>query len=258
MPVRRRLAAPALAAPLLTAALLLGGCAAADEPAPTSAAPTDPAPASEAPAADPTTAEPTTEPSSQAPTPTAVPTASDPGVSTAGWQDVGIGGGDVRWRMPDAWSIEPELDGPDDFAGILVDGAGTPMLAYGAVRNGQYATDFSPCERPDGVEVLGSERLDGLEPEAGSLVVVAVPTDRGVLLHAGISELDAETACEPGILAIYPDALPFSYVRLDLVDDAGDMAPRFDSMATARAYLETDEFTTIREVLRTAAIGGER
>ncbi|WP_188715546.1 hypothetical protein [Agrococcus terreus] len=187
-----------------------------------------------------------------------MPTASDPGDPTAGWQDVELAGGDVRWRMPDAWSLEPELDGPEDLSGIVVDGAGTPMLTYGAVRDGQYATDFSPCERPDGVEVLGSERLEGLASEAGSLVVVAVPTDRGVLLHAGISELDPEAACEPGILAIYPESLPYSFVRLDLVDDAGDMAPRFDSMASARAYLETDEFTAIREVLRTAAIGDER
>ncbi|WP_404312034.1 hypothetical protein LG314_12115 [Agrococcus terreus] len=246
MPVRR----PAvLGAPLLIAALLLAGCAAAaDEPAPTSAAPTEPAPA-------PTTAAPSTaEPSSPSP----VPTASDPGDPTAGWQEVELGGGDVRWRMPDDWSMEPTLDGPDDFSGILVDGAGTPMLTYAAVWNGQYATDFTPCERPAGTEVISTEPLDGLASEGGSLVVVAVPADRGVLLHAGISELDAQAACEPGILAIYPEALPYAFVRLDLVDDAADIAPRFDSTASARAYLDSEEFTTIREVLRTAAIGDGR
>ncbi|WAC66769.1 hypothetical protein OVA14_03055 [Agrococcus sp. SL85] len=79
-----------------------------------------------------------------------------------------LGLGDVTWRMPAAWSFEPEegMDGPEDYRGIVVDGSGTPMLTYAAVVNGQYATDVAPCDQSPTRTVLDEQPAPGLAAQA--------------------------------------------------------------------------------------------
>ncbi|WAC66768.1 hypothetical protein OVA14_03050 [Agrococcus sp. SL85] len=73
-------------------------------------------------------------------------------------------------------------------------------------------------------------------------------------LHVGISELDAAEACEPQILVIYPAGLPYSFITLQIADDAAGDVPLFRSEAEARASMETGEHRTIVEVLRSATV----
>ena len=161
--------------------------------------------------------------------------------------------------MPEGWTagIEPEVvEGRaewTDYRGLVRDEAGVPMLRFEAIASGgQYATDFSPCERPDTevfeVTPLGEQVV---EPDAQ---IVSLAFDRGgdgVTFAAGISENDAETACEPEILALYQGEGPsgYDFLLLQIVDDDGQSYPRVAGFDEARAYLATSEYALIREVL---------
>lgn len=115
------------------------------------------------------------------------------------------------------------MDGPLDHSGIVVDGSGTPMLTCAAEVDGQYATDSAPCDQSPTRTVLDEQPAPGLAAQGGRVVTVFV--DRHDLggLHVGISELAADV-------------------------------PLFRSEADARASMETDEYRTIVEVLRSATV----
>lgn len=236
---RRSVVTVAVAALLLA----LSGCAnGARQPADSS----PPSPTAVAPA-----------PSAVASTEPAATAAAEP--LSAGWATFEVGDGRTSWRMPDGWTADIEQEVVEgraewtDYRGLVRDETGTPMLRFEAVASGgQYATDFSPCERPE-AEVFEVAPLGEQVVEPGAAVVSVAFDDGtgGVAFAAGVSQNDAEVACEPGILAIYGTDDPggFDYLLLQIVDDAGMSYPRFADLGAARAYLETDEYRTIREVL---------
>ncbi|MBO1770899.1 hypothetical protein [Agrococcus sp. TF02-05] len=244
MPHHRRTISGRLCAATLAAAVLLGLSACASRaleradavPSPSAAAP---APSGTA-AAEPTpTAEPEEEP--------------------AAWTTVEVGDGRTSWRIPDGWTAEIDAEVVEgraewtDYRGLVRDASGTPMLRFEAIASGgQYATDFWPCERPE-TEVFEVTPLPELVVGSGAAVVsLAFKDGTGeVTFAAGVSQNDAQAACEPGILALHGDDAPggYDYLLLQIVDDEGMSYPQFADFAAARAYLDSDEYLAIREVL---------
>lgn len=263
----------AIAAPALIALLASTGCAQAT---PAGSAPPSPSPTASATASPSPTATPSPSPAANttAPSPSAVATATPPVVAdsdaapsavpesttSAGWSTYAVGDGHTSWSMPTGWVADIEREVVEgnaewvDYRGLIRDDDGTPMLRFEAVGSGgQHATDFSPCQRPR-TEVfetvpLGEQVLD--RGATASVIALAYAADRGVVFAAGVSDNDPESACEPGILALYQEGTRAGddFLVLEIVDDAGESAPVFPSFETARAYLETDEFAAIRGVL---------
>ena len=234
--------------------LALSGCA-ADAPPPADSAPPPPA-SSAAPTPTPT-ASPTATAATASPSEPAA-TASPPPVAD-GWERFEVGDGHTSWRMPEGWTADIQTEVVEgraewtDYRGLLRDEAGVPMLRFEAVASGgQYATDFSPCERPD-TEVFESTPLGDrvVDPDAQLVSLAYDDGDGAATFAAGISENDAETACEPGILALYQRDAPsaYDYLLLEIVGDDGSTPPRFASFDAARAYLATSEYALIRQVL---------
>lgn len=234
--------------------LALTGCAA------TAPTPADSAPPAPSPSVAPTptaTASDTPAPATASP---AEPTATvSPPPLADGWERFEVGDGHTSWRMPAGWTADVQTEVVEgraewtDRRGLVRDEAGVPMLRFEAIASGgQYATDFSPCERP-ATEVFEVAPLGDQVVDPGAQVV-ALALDRdsdGVIFAAGVSENDAETACEPEILALYQREGPaaYDYLLLEIVGDDGLTAPRFASFDEARGYLATSEYALIREVL---------
>ncbi|MGM1028863.1 MAG: hypothetical protein ACQEWM_03190 [Actinomycetota bacterium] len=237
--------------------LALSGCAVDGAP------PADSAPAAPTPSATssaPASADPVTP--SPAPAGTASPapagTASPP-AGADGWARFEVGDGHTSWRMPEGWTADIASEVVEgraewtDYRGLVRDEAGVPMLRFEAIASGgQYATDFTPCERPE-TEVLEVTPLGDQVVDPGALVVAVAFDDAhdGVTFAAGVSENDAETACEPDILTLYQGdgRSGYDYLLLQIVDDDGTSYPRFAGFDEARAYLATSEYALIREVL---------
>ncbi|WP_343918947.1 hypothetical protein [Agrococcus citreus] len=242
--------------------LALSGCVAdaappADSAPPTPAASVEPSPTA---TATPATAAPA--PTSGTASPAEPAATASPRPLADGWERFEVGDGHTSWRMPPGWSADIEAEALEgrvewtDYRGLVRDEVGVPMLQFEAIASGgQYATDFSPCERPD-TEVLEVTPLGEQVTDTDAVVAsVAFHESRGgrdgVTFAAGVSENDVTTACEPGILALYQGEGPsdYDYLLLQIVDDAGSSYPRFASFDEARGYLATSEYALIREVL---------
>lgn len=222
---------------------ILTGCA---------TAPAGPAPALPSASASPSSA--------GAPAPSA-PASTEPLPDSVAWATFEVGDGRTSWRMPEGWTADIEREVVEgrtewtDYRALVRDESGTPMLRFEAIASGgQYATDFTPCERPQTeifeVTALGDQVAD---PGVAVVSLAVEEGSDGVTFAAGISQLYAEDSCEPEILALYQRDVPggYDYLLLQIVDDAGMSYPRFADFTAARAYLETEEYRTIREVLGT-------
>lgn len=224
----------------VTAVVGLSACA--------QAAPSDTAPPTTAPTEDSQAPEPTASD-----TPEATPTESEPPID-ADWQGYALGDGHTSWSMPPGWQADIDRAGETgliDYEGLLLDGDGTPMLRFQAVAGGgQYASDGQPCERPE-TEVLEVEPLGDAAGANAAVVALTYLEGQRWVFAAGVSENDAETSCEPGILALYQgdDAAGYDFLLLQIVDDAGEAYPTFASAEAAREYLGSEEWATIRGVL---------
>lgn len=212
------------------------------------AAPSDTAPPTTAPIEDSQAPEPTASD-----TPEATPTETEPPID-ADWQGYALGDGHTSWSMPPGWQADIDRAGETgliDYEGLLLDGDGTPMLRFQAVAGGgQYASDGQPCERPE-TEVLEVEPLGDAAGANAAVVALTYLEGQRWVFAAGVSENDAETSCEPGILALYQgdDAAGYDFLLLQIVDDAGEAYPTFASAEAAREYLGSEEWATIRGVL---------
>lgn len=209
--------------------------------------------------APPSPTESTTAPTEPSPTPdptasaTPTPSQSPPPID-ADWQGYALGDGHTSWSMPPGWQADIDRAGETgliDYEGLLLDGDGTPMLRFQAVAGGgQYASDGQPCERPE-TEVLEVEPLGDAAGANAAVVALTYLEGQRWVFAAGVSENDAETSCEPGILALYQgdDAAGYDFLLLQIVDDAGETYPTFASAEAAREYLGSEEWATIRGVL---------
>lgn len=240
--------------------LALSGCAADAAPPADSAPPAPTSSVAPAPSATatPTTATPATASPATA-SPAEPPATASPGTSAADWERFEVGDGHTSWRMPEGWTADIEAEVVEgraewtDYRGLVRDESGVPMLRFEAVASGgQYATDFSPCERPE-TEVFEATPLGEQVVDPGAQLVALAVDDAqgGVVFAAGVSENDAATACEPDILTLYQRDGPsgYDYALLQIVADDGMSYPRFAGFDDARAYLATDEYALIRGVL---------
>lgn len=233
----------AIAAPALIALLAITGCV-----------PT--APADTAPPTPSQTDAPPVAPTPTATDPAAEPPASEP-AATHDWVTYELGDGRTSWSQPADWTadISREAAGADgalaDYRGVIRDDEGTPILRIEAVAEGQYASDGFPCERPE-TEVLEVTPM-GDEVAVADAALVAVAFEQGgrVVFAAGISQNDAYEACEPGIIVLYDAG--YDYLVFELVNDAGDAPPTFATFDDARAYVDSDEYAQIHDVLASFA-----
>ncbi|WAC66767.1 hypothetical protein OVA14_03045 [Agrococcus sp. SL85] len=243
--------APAALVPLAAAAvavLALAGCA--------------------QPAAEPTEA-PTTAPTSQAPEPTTEPTATeDPtAIDTSDWLTYETTDSDASFRYPADWTLESdaELFAPDADRDDVQDPYERTMdSATLTAPNGQQLlalADFVDIGGACGgivfpFEVLAQEPSEAAALDGGGSVIATVAigteTDRWIM-GIGITDaerLEYEEACTTYFVAGSSDGgVGFgTHFQMGSTDD--DPLWSIDSLDDARAYMETDEYRTILEILR--------
>lgn len=232
----------------LLAIALLSGCA---DPGP--AAPPSPSATSAAPSSEPT---PAAEPSSS-PEPDRAS-----GISTDDWLEYVTGDGHATFRYPSEWTLDAtsEFVDPDagrpEFAGRS--GRQIDVARLTAPNGQQLLTmqDFADiggmCAGPVPLEVLAVEpsRSRALE---GDAVVATVAVDFGGTWVMGIGITSADWVDEDTTCLFYfvgdssdgPVAFG-THFQLGTTDPLWVI----DSLDDARAYMETDEYATVIEILR--------
>lgn len=244
-----------LAVPLLVMLLAISGCAADAATEPTEA-PT--APAIETPAAAETLPE---EPAMSAEAPVADADA-DAAPETSDWLDYATDDGSVSFRYPADWALAVSASPVD-----LVDRERSLDSATLTAPNGQQLLAFydfvdigGACGsehyvRP--LEVLAREAVDvpTLGEEGRSvLATIALGTvDERWTVGVGITQeayIDAPETCVVYFVAASSDGGLGFGTHFQLGTHGEDALWTVDSLDDARAYMETDEYRTIVEVLR--------
>lgn len=223
----------------VAALLALTGCAGAAAPAPSE------------PAASFTAA-----PSASAPTdPSAEPSASAaPLVMTDDWLEHASSDGSVSFRYPPTWTLEataePHPD-PDELpweAATLTAPNGQELL-----RMAQFPDIGGSCEAPLAFDVLAVEPAASMpfeQEDDAVIATVAVPIGERWEMGIGITSTTRSegAGCQlyfVGMSSAHPVSMGthFSMPREDPLW-------MVDSLDDARAYMETDEYATIIEILR--------
>ncbi|WP_425843853.1 hypothetical protein [Agrococcus sp. TSP3-2-1] len=223
----------------VAALLALTGCAGAAAPAPSEPAPSF-----------------TAAPSASAPTdPSAEPSASAaPPVMTDDWLEYASSDGSVSFRYPPTWTLEataePHPD-PDELpweAATLTAPNGQELL-----RMAQFPDIGGSCEAPLAFDVLAVEPAASMpfeQEDDAVIATVAVPIGERWEMGIGITSTtrSAGAGCQlyfVGMSSAHPVSMGthFSMPREDPLW-------MVDSLDDARAYMETDEYATIIEILR--------
>lgn len=240
---------PFTIAAAVAALLALSGCAGAAAPAPSEPAP--------APSAS-TSADPSVEPSASA----------DPLVTTDDWLDYATSDGSVSFRYPPTWTLEADSE-PFSPGGSTDTQAPPERWADSATLtapNGQQLLamhDFVDIGGSCGgftfpLEVLATEpaRAEPLLPDDGNPVIatVALGTDDdrwrvgvGITSSGSIERADA---CHVYFVGSSSDGGVSFGTHFQLSSAGEDPLWTVDSLDDARAYMETDEYATIIEILR--------
>lgn len=242
----------ATAALALTA--LLVGCAGAAGPidAPT-AAPTP----SESPSATPI------ESASETPAPGAGV------IDTTGWLDFATDDGSIAFRYPTDWTLDAQSErlapdeGRDDAepwerwmdSATLTAPNGQQLLQMHDFMDigGACGDDVAP------LEVLASEPFEaqGLSGESSAIATVALGTsDDRWRVGVGITDEAAlpDEACKVYFVFSSSDGGVGMGTHLQLDASGEDTLWTVDSLDDARAYMETDEYATILEILRSVEV----
>ncbi|QUW17737.1 hypothetical protein [Agrococcus sp. Marseille-Q4369] len=223
----------------VAALLALTGCAGAAAPAPSEPAPSF-----------------TAAPSASAPTdPSAEPGASaDPLVMTDDWLEHASSDGSVSFRYPPTWTLEataephPDPDEPPWEAATLTAPNGQQLL-----RMAQFPDIGGSCEAPLAFDVLAVEPAASMpfeQEDDAVIATVAVPIGERWEMGIGITSTTRSegAGCQlyfVGMSSAHPVSMGthFSMPREDPLW-------MIDSLDDARAYMETDEYATIIEILR--------
>ena len=237
MPRHARIAAA------VAALLVLTGCAAAAETA-----------SSQAPATPTVAAPPSSDP---APVPSAS-SSSEPGrasgIPTDGWLEHATSDGSVSFHYPPSWTLEataePHPD-PDELpweAATLTAPNGQELL-----RMAQFPDIGGWCEAPLAFDVLAVEPAASMpfeQEDDAVIATVAVPIGERWEMGIGITSTTRSegAGCQlyfVGMSSAHPVSMGthFSMPREDPLW-------MVDSLDDARAYMETDEYATILEILR--------
>lgn len=230
---------PLAIAAAVAALLALTGCAGAAAPAPSEPAPSF-----------------TAAPSASAPTdPSAEPSASaDPLVMADDWLEYASSDGSVSFHYPPSWTLEataePHPD-PDELpweAATLTAPNGQELL-----RMAQFPDIGGSCEAPLAFDVLAVEPAASMpfeQEDDAVIATVAVPIGERWEMGIGITSTTRSegAGCQlyfVGMSSAHPVSMGthFSMPREDPLW-------MVDSLDDARAYMETDEYATIIEILR--------
>jgi hypothetical protein len=245
----------AVSAALALAALLAGCAGPAAEP-------------TEAPSAAASTAATPTE----SPAPTQSSGVLDTVIDTTGWLDFATEDGSIAFRYPADWTLEAESErfAPDDDREDVED-------PY--VRSADHATLTAPngqqlLQMADFVDIGGacggvSEPLEVLAAEPGpgtalaaaggtSIATVALGTSDGRwrvgLGITGDEWLDSDEGCAVYFVFGSADGGVSMGTHFQLTSAGDDALWTVDSLDDARAYMETAEYATILEILRSVEV----
>ncbi|GAA1422242.1 hypothetical protein [Agrococcus citreus] len=245
----------AATAALLLSALLVGCAGAAGAP-------------SEAPSADPA---PSASPS-PSPSPSGTPQADAGVIDTTSWQEFATDDGSIAFRYPADWALEAESErfapdeGRDDVDDPFVRWMDSATLT---APNGQQLlqmTDFidigGTCgDVSEPVEVLATETGAGTalaDASATSIATVALGTvDDRWRVGVGITGdewLDATETCAISFVLGSSDGGVSIGTHFELAAGGEDALWTVDTLDDARAYMETAEYATILEILRSVEV----
>lgn len=249
---RRRPAIPALAA---IAVIALAGCAAqgAGDAEPDASEPAAPAPSTSA-----------SEPSDPAPSvaPSAEPTSPPEGIDTSGWLDHVAHDGLLTYRYPADWTLASDAyQAEHDPTGRWYDTSTlTAPTGQLLLEAGDTVDTGFVC--PDGVypiEILGSEPAD-VQPleghEVSQITTVALGTEDGrwrfgvgIASVDPLQDLEAPT-CGFSFVHGSSDGNAWSGTHYLVPSHGDDPLWTVDTLDDARAYMETAEYATLLEILR--------
>jgi len=171
---------------------------------------------------------PSATPTMEAPTPTTTP------IEEEAW--VTYTDGSVEFEHPADWSVSPEL--------MVLDGGGTARLTYVPEIDGIGGA----CEDEFPVYELDTAETTLVDPNAGAIRFAynALETPDGVLAGLGLTaRAPTETGCLLYFIVTMNKAISFAS-GMQLNPGAG--IP-FDSIDAANAYIDTDEYQTMRRII---------
>lgn len=206
---------------------------------------------------------PPTVPASPSPTATPSPTpAPEPEPTAAAWERFADPRTPGSFEIPPGWSVvESEESEPEHeiFKFDLLDAAGTKQLTYarkvmglgggcGGGPNSYLVTtelDAQPLEVPGYVPT--SDPFPGVVPPQFSYRVFETVHEPGVFATVALSDTTPTESC------FYYNLLmgDTGYVQFadTLQVSVSDAVKHFDSADEARAYMDTDEYATLKRVL---------
>jgi hypothetical protein len=238
-------------ATVVVAVVALSGCAAAEQSAPES-----------------TTTVSAPEPTATAPEPS--PTQPQEGVDTSDWLSYATHDGDMTYRYPADWTLESEaqLLSPDADRDDVVDPYerwmdsatltapnGQPLLQSGDFVDIGGACDADALEP---FEVLAAEPaavgpIEADDEPTIATVAVALPSGRW-RVGVGITAATLPASGEPGCMLSYVFGTSEGGASIGthfmLSPSGDDPLWTVDTLDDARAYMETGEYATILEILR--------
>ncbi|GAA2175335.1 hypothetical protein GCM10009846_24800 [Agrococcus versicolor] len=197
---------------------------------------------------------------SASPSPSASSSDEPAAVDTSDWLEYATHDGDMTYRYPADWTLESEseLFEPDGSYSRWMDSATlTAPNGQTLLRSSDFVDIGGMCEGPSTGEVLGSEPIDvaplveGEGEDEQVIATVALDGDPMVLsigITAAANLGDGELACPFYNVFGTSDGGVSMGTHLQVSND--DPLWNVDSVDDARAYMETDEYATILEILR--------
>ncbi|WP_137756708.1 hypothetical protein [Agrococcus sp. SGAir0287] len=205
------------------------------------------------------------ESSQPSPSPSAEPStsASDDGIDTSDWLEYSTHDGDMTYRYPADWTLESEsVESSPEMGGRWFDDASlTAPNGQVLLQSSDFVDIGGACGEDDQfpIEVLASEPADVqplVEGETPQITTVALGTADGRwTFGVGITSADRlpapdSTGC--GWYFVHGSSDGGVSIGTHFVMASGEDDPLWtvDTLDDAEAYMETEEYATLLEILR--------
>lgn len=219
-----------------------------------------------APAADPLASDAPSTPASPQPTASTLPEPSTQpeGIDTSDWLEYSTRDGDMAYRYPSDWTLESTADAiPGGGSNRWYDSASlTAPSGQRLLQSSDYVDIGGACgeDYQFPMEVLASEPAEASTLEGqhtAELTTVAIGTDDGRWTF-GVGITASELLPEPGETGcgwyfVHGGASIGTHFLIASIED--DPLWTVDTLDDAEAYMETDEYATILEILRSVRMG---
>ncbi len=198
---------------------------------------------------------------------TSAPSEEPAGIDTSGWLEYATHDGDLTYRYPADWTLESEsVQDPNDASSRWYDTASlTAPNGQQLLQSGDFVDIGGACGEDDRypIEILADEPAD-VDPQPADgeprIVSVALGTDDGRWIFGmGIASPErlpapGSTACGFYFVHGSSDGGLSVGTHFMMASIGDDPLWTVDTLDDARAYMETDEYATILEILRSVRL----